>query len=587
MKQIHVPTISVYNFLTRFIRKLPYPVALSMVLISLFCSSCFRHFYSANTNNHIDSATLVKLINAQKYFILHETSHNRQYALNNIRLTDETLTAYTGPLLPKHSLHEHPEQTSPNVFHVRDKKIVLYEVHMYSSITGSDSTQVHIPLKDFTRVDIYELDTSRTSNARVVSIIGIAVTTGLIVAAFASAAEASKEAADQAAQESAQQMHCSPQVYLVNDKKFAVQGTLYSGAIAASLQRTDYMPLILKNHSGNKVCLTIKGKDEEDVMLNQINLMQVTHKETDHVLIDRQGEVLLYGEPVKAVQALIGNDQDIRSTIAERDGVKYSFTNQTGEGNSSDILLSFRKPTQATNGKLIVNAKNSNWSYYLFNQFKSLYGDFYPSLILKKDKADPSQVIRCELDQYMPLLVSVKYKGSWKFVDYFPTAGVTGCRDLIMNLNLEDFKDSSDIQVRLQTTYMFWDIDYAAMDFSTNEAYHDEIIAADKASLVNTNNESVSVDAENQHSNVFIKGPLRLDLEFTIDSSVTKGMINSYFLVAKGYYHDNSRYEGKARFSELSRFSGKGAFDKYSREKFDFLLHAIKDNENLVTNSSK
>ncbi len=586
MKQIHAPAARVFNCLTGFTRKLGHPAGLSLVVITMLCGSCFRHFYSTNTTRHIDSATLVKLINAQKYFILHDMSHDRQYTLHNIKLSEDSLTAETGPLLSEHSWYEHPDGAHHNPFPVKDQDIVLYEVHMYSQNPGRDTAQVHIPFRDFTRIDVYALDKKSTNRAMVGSIIGVTLTTAAVIGVIVAASETSTKTSTPPPNTN-DKVSCSPQVYVTDHNRFEVQGTLYSGAIAASLQRTDYMPLTLEQHATDKIRLTIKGRDEEDIMLSSVQLMQVTHKKTDHVLIDRQGKILVYGEPVLPSQALIGENQDIRSTITARDGVRYSFTNQTLEGNSSDIQLSFRKPLKSTSGKLILNAKNSNWSYYLFNQFKSLYGDYYPSLIGKKDKADPAQVMRCELDQYLPLLVSVKYKDSWKFVDYFPTAGVSAGRDLIMNLDLTEFKDSSYIQVRLQTTYMFWDLDYAAMDFSAGEVLRTEIIPASRISLVNRDNESVPADAENQHADIFVKGPLRLDLEFTIHSSPAPGMSNSYFLVGDGYYHDNSRYDGKARYGELSRFTGKGAFDKYSREKFEYLLHAMGENEHPATISSK
>ncbi len=205
----------------------------------------------------------------------------------------------------------------------------------------------------------------------------------------------------------------------------------------------------------------------------------------------------------------------------------------------------------------------------------------------KKDKADPAQVMRCELDQYLPLLVSVKYKDGWKFIDYFPTAGVSEGRDLIMNLDLAEFKDSNNIQVRLQTTYMFWNLDYAAMDFSTNNNFRDEIISPVSASLINQVNESTPAGSKDQLSNITIDNHLRLDIEFAVQPSPTADMRNSYFLAGNGYYHDNSRYEGKARFDELARFTGKGAFDKYSREKFQFLLHDMRQNDHPAVVSSK
>jgi hypothetical protein len=527
----------------------------------------------------------MKLIEGQKYFILHDLTHNRQYALIHVRISKENLIAEKAQLPEEHELYEHPAKTDHNVFIAKNEEFVLYEVHLYSQNTGTDSLHINIPLKDFGRIDVYGLDKKNTTRSTVSSIVGITLTTSAIIAVIVAASVSSTPTP--APTYTGGGESCSPLVFIADHNHAELQGTLYSGAIAASLVRTDYLPLTPRELTGNKIQLTIMGKDEEDIIVNNVQLIQVTHKANDHVLIDRKGNALVYNNPVRPVQASIGTEQDQRSEISARDGKYYSFTNHTGEGNSSDILLSFSKPRQSTSGKLIINAKNSAWSYYLFNQFKSLYGNYYPDLIVKKDKADPAQVLKCELDQYLPMLVSVKYKGEWKFIDYFPAAGISNCRDLIMNINLEEFKDSSNVQVRLQTTYMFWDLDYAVMDFSSNNICHSEFIPASFISLVNRDNEHIHSEEPGKDSNIVVKGPLRLDLEFNIHPSTEIEMKNSYFLAGNGYYHDNSRFVGEANIGELGRFSGKGAFDKYSREKFKFLLHTMQENENNVRLSSK
>ena len=586
MNQIY-PCNQKYNNRVRFFGNFRIHAILCLPLIWLFFSGCFRHFYSTNTANNIDSASLMKLMVAQKYFILHDSANNRIYALKNIKISGENLVAEKAPVLSEHEFYEHPAKSDHNAFPVKNQDIVLYEVHLYSQNPGIDSLHVNIPLKDFSRIDIYALDKKSTNRSKVGSIVGVSLTTVGVIAAIAVATAPTDYVPAQTNGGQSSTLHCSPQVYLTQNNHSEVQGTLYSGAIAASLERSDYMPLNIGKFAGDKIQFTIKGNDEEDIMMNNVLLMQVTHKENDQVLIDRKGNVLVYSNPVTPVQASIGQDQEPRSEVMAKDGKYYSFTNHTIEGNSSDILLNFSKPLQSSSGKLVINAKNSVWSYYLFNQFKSLYGNYYPDLILKKDKADPAQVLQCELDQFLPLLVSVKYKGEWKFIDYFPTPGITNSRDLIMNMDLEEFKDSSNIQVRLQTTYMFWDLDYAAMDFTTNNICRTEYIPASLVSLINRENETVDPELSGQHSNIFVKGPLRLDLEFNIHSAPEAGMKNSYFLAGNGYYHDNSRFEGEARIAELSRFSGKGAFDKYSREKFEFLLQAMREKGNNITFSSK
>ena len=589
MKQIrnilHSLSRLIHKPIDWFIGRFSIPAGLLLILGSLIFSGCFRHFYSTNSTNQIDSATLVKLVGAQKYFILHDSYKDKEYTLSKIRVAGDSLHADLGEVPDEYVKYQNPAGSNHNAFLVKDKDYVLYEVHLYSEFPLKENVPAAIPLKNIPRIDVYELDKASTNKSKVGSIIGVTLTTAAVTGIIIAIANESKSSPSTPPPNT--NVTCSPQVYLTGNNHSELQGTLYSGALYASLERTDYVPLKIINHpAADKVRLSLKGKDAEIIMLNRVQLMQVTCGQKDHVLVDRKGKIQMYHKPVAPEHVITGLNEDVSKEISASDGKYYSFTNHPDGENSSDIILDFKKPRDAATGKLIVNAKNSPWSYYLFSQFKSLYGDYYPTMILKKDHADPKKVLQCELDQYLPLLVSVKYKDGWKMVDYFPTPGTSLTRDLIMNLDLEEFKNSDHVQIRLQTTFMFWDLDYAGMDFSTPDTYQTAMIPVSKE-YKNQGECEMKGGVPNDSSGIIINGGEQLNLEFNIPSSPARGLQNSYFLVGNGYYHDFTPFEGKPRFNELSRFNGKGAFDKYSREKYDNLLNVMFDNGKNAMISAK
>jgi len=411
---------------------------------------------------------------------------------------------------------------------------------------------------------VYQPDKKSTSKSTAGSIVGITLSTAAVIGIIAAIADANNTPT----QTTPQNVSCSPQVYLTDSQKSELQGTLYSGALYASLERSDYLPLSFSQSGESKINISVKGKNEEEIMINRVQLVQISHKENEQVLIDRKGKAFVFNTPVAPSRAVADIQSDMRKEILAADNNYYSFNNHPKAANSSDLLLDFEKPLNCSTGRLIINAKNSSWSYYLFNQFKSLYGDYYPTLIQKKDKANPEKVLQCELDQFLPILVSVKTKSGWQFVDYFPTSGNTKSRYMIMDLDLNELKDSSHLQVRLQTTFMFWDLDYAGMDFSTGDSFQTSYIAADRIYIKKPNADTIEVTG-GSHASVKIGEREQLNLEFPVQAHTEKGMINSYFLSGTGYYHDNTPIDGKPRFAELLRFTGKGAFDAYSREKYD------------------
>ena len=182
MKPLFSTPNCLLSLFVSFLRIFRFLAGFFIILSSMMLSGCFQHFYSTNTANQIDSATLLKLIDGQKYFILHDLTFNREYALNNVKLSNENLIAETGVLLSEHTWNVHPASSDHNVFPKKYNDVVLYEVHLYSQNPGKDSLHVIIPLKDFSRVDVYELDKKSTTRSTVGSILGITgATIGVVV----------------------------------------------------------------------------------------------------------------------------------------------------------------------------------------------------------------------------------------------------------------------------------------------------------------------------------------------------------------------------------------------------------------------
>ena len=107
--------------------------------------------------------------------------------MNNITLGNDLLEGETAVLPAMHRKFLAPKKEDRNRFHVSNKKIVAYEVHLYTQ-AATQGTHISMPMKDFYRLDVYELDKQATGESRVLSIAGITLGVGAIVAIIASAA---------------------------------------------------------------------------------------------------------------------------------------------------------------------------------------------------------------------------------------------------------------------------------------------------------------------------------------------------------------------------------------------------------------
>jgi len=537
-------------------RKRRKPILIILILQVIGLSSCFLHYYQPNSTSKIDAATIQDLQSADKYFILH--SQHGNYSLTNIKVTNNILEGKTGALPKEHTNYLDPKHGDNNRFRVSRKNIVLYEVHFYSGISVDSNARVSIPLTDITRMDVYGLNKSATNESRVISIVGITLAvTGVIVAVVSVS----------------NSCNC-PQVYACYGNKTEFNGGLYSGAIYASLERTDYMPLQANYVSNNKMSLRIGNVEGEEQIINELKLIEITHHNGDNVLLDRHGRVVVFQKPHAPERAMIGSAEDVIDKVSERDGSYYSFTNQGSDQNTSDIILDFKKPANARTGKLVLRAKNTDWSGYLFHDFKSLFGNYYATWTKKKDAADPEEMGQWQINQTLPLLVSIKQGDHWKYIDYFATPGNTAERDMIMEINLVDFKNEDHIQIRMQTAYMFWSLDYAGMDFSEEQQSTFTVLNATRIMKSDSTSQTEQLMSKD-HLYTHLKGKDILRAEFTVVPSKLQDQKTSYFLLSSGYYHFTKQLDGEPQIKKLKGFLENGAFDKYSRKEFQELVQKV------------
>lgn len=559
-------------------------MCLLFVLAAFSLSSCFSHYYKTNTEQTTDSERLQRLVNEKKYFILHRG--NQYFGINNIRIENDQLNGDIEYLPAIHQKHLHPKKETRNRFHAMYSNIVKFEVHLYTNDSLKDVAHISIPVKDFYQMDVYELDKEATEQARVLSIIGITVGVAAAVVVIVSTVNAINNLGSGDSwntgngSSGTETSTCSPQLYNSDGVTKSLTGILFSGAVFAPLQRTDYMPLPAPS-AGNQYHLQIKGGANEYLYIKQAKLLQVQHKANDRVLVDCHGNVLLYAAPLPPYNASTGETQEIKKTISIRDEKYYSFTNAVPGQQSSTLILDFKKPAGAGSGRLILTARNTAWALYVFKKYKSLYGENYTMLSSIKDKADPQKLMQCELDQSLPLLVSIKTRDGWKPADYFLTPGNLAARDMIMEIDLSDNKDSDHVELKLETAFMFWEIDYAAMDFSGQHSFTATGISP--YNLVKQGQSEQLVNQTNQ--DIMLNDDEELNVDFLQDKNMP-GMISSCFFVGSGYYHDKTQYKGKPDAQTLAAFSQKGSFDKFSRQSFGILQSACRKNNAVMMDLS-
>src|SRR5450631_567156 len=141
---------------------------LYLFAVCFFTSGCFQFFYSTNTKTGVNDSTFAKLKNSDKYFIVHLKTGD--YALKDLRIDSNQLTADVGPILSEHKNYLDPVAGSSPSYKKKEASEVLNEIHIYAlTQTLEDSTHLSIPVSAITRVDMYEKNLKKTRTNHAIS----------------------------------------------------------------------------------------------------------------------------------------------------------------------------------------------------------------------------------------------------------------------------------------------------------------------------------------------------------------------------------------------------------------------------------
>ena len=62
----------------------------------------------------------------------------------------------------------------------------------------------------------------------------------------------------------------------------------------------DYLPVNNIDPNSDKVNLIVRGEKNEELMLKNFQLMQITHDAQQKILVDKNGQVLAYRNPTSS-----------------------------------------------------------------------------------------------------------------------------------------------------------------------------------------------------------------------------------------------------------------------------------------------
>jgi len=513
--------------------------------------SCY--YYKVTKPADPPPESIIRLQNENNFIILQKPDTAWQFT--DIIAEDDTIKGKLS-ILAGHEKYKTTNAEKGNRYKkntVINESDVLNDVLLY--ITDSipsryyDTNRIAVPLTALSRIDVYDRDAGRTTASWILGGLG---TGGAVFGIVMIIVLLTKESC--------------PFIYVTNNNSDRFIGEIYSGAIYPSLERHDYLPLPEPVSGQKAYSIKMTNEVREIQNTNLIELLVFDHPENTRVLIDRHGNIQTLSNPVAPVSAVSLEGIDVRDIIVAEDSMVYLGKEITKDANPDDgIILNFMRPPGAASAKLVVKARNSFWLDYIFTRFHGLFGKEYNCWVEKQEKIPDKKMKNWNVEQKIPLLVSIERNGKWEFVDFFNVTGPMAAKEDVMAIDLSGILGES-VRLKLEYGFKFWEIDYAALDFSGNNQVSKHI--ANFKSAIDSKKGDVMELMAMSDTLYYVQPEIGDEVNMNFELPEPVDASRSVILHSKGYYKILLESDAEQQTGYLLTFRKKGRFSEFSNEVF-------------------
>lgn len=422
-------------------------------------------------------------------------------------------------------------------------------IHLYvapdSAVTVNGDI-ISLPSANIAKMEVYKVDVGRTIFAAT----GAASVAFMIVIVIAWLTK---------------EMSC-PFVYSETGTGISMEGEIYSGATAVPVERDDYLRLKSIKPVDGMYSIRITNEVKEIQNTNLAELLVIDHPRDVEVLVDKYGVAHSVRDIRQPASACNAYGRSLLSELSGCDNERYFSEIRDDNLLLDTISLSFDRPHDSSAAKLVISAKNTMWLDYMFARLSDMFGSRYDEWVKIRNKRSREYLQQWSLDQGIPLAVYIETSAGLEFVDYYNVPGPARDKRDILAIDLSGVTGDS-VNVKLVSGVMFWDFDYAGMDFSGDinlartavslENAADET-GKDVASLLLRDDDRYLVQPD-------INNEARL--EFKVPPQ-TPGTERAVFLHSKGNYQPVRDAGGKPDMDLLVSMRRPGMFIRFTKDHF-------------------
>jgi hypothetical protein len=572
-KNFKIKAMSKSNPITRKIK-----TAMILFVLMAFLNMVIGcHYYKVATGSK-SPASMNEYIQNYNYFILHHGDQAWAFHHTSINEDENELTGILGSLPMDHQYYLTTKTKGANQYWPK-KGDPLNEVHIYvSDFIESSKPGITVPFSSIEKIEIYKKAIGATIASHVITIIGFIAIPILVILAVSSIEHANPRPPPLSTTGSGS----CPYVYVYNGAEYIFIGELYPGSVYKTLERDDYMKLTGIKPMSNQLKLRISNELQENEYTDLAEIISVQHPVGTGAIIDKYGNIQIISAPVVPLSAKSITGKDLNDLLKEADNRYYLFDDYDEHDITAinSVVLEFEKPGYVNEGKLVVKGKNSLWSGHVQDEFSSLFGNKLQKWIRYQNKVPGSQHEENMLQQDIPLKVYLDNGKGWELIDYYNVAGGMAKREMVFHLdNLPITAET--IKIKLETGYMFWEIDQVSMDFTQNTAYKADTLKP--ISAIDRDGRDVRkhlLEPDGQYLKQR-KGD-RVEVIYELPEDMENGKACEYTLImhSRGYYNILKNYKGKPKVEKLMTMQGSHSLSKFSKELYE------KANKQLITNKT-
>jgi predicted HicB family RNase H-like nuclease len=322
--------------------------------------------------------------------------------------------------------------------------------------------------------------------------------------------------------------------------------------------------------------IKISNELKEHQYTDIADLMVITHNKNSKAMVDESGYIFTIVNPQQPLSATLNNKRNVLSSIIKSNDDEILYMDDESNTNGSNQLnLKFKIPSKSYNGKLILRVKNSYWLDLLYGKLAEGLGTYYSKYIKQQKKKPAEELNKWINDQQIPLFVSIKTYSGWQQITAIPTIGPLATREMVVSVDLTQIKKEI-LDVRISSGFMFWEIDYVAMDFSENEKILVQTLSPLKA--VDELGRNVLPQLQKEDGKYLVQpdiGNVTTIVYKPKDEEISE-TTNSYVLKTKGYYEHIRNFTTKPDIKFLNQFKNPNSFPVYG-----MALHKKVREENL------